>query len=348
MTRNRVTIQDIAQQAGVSKMTVSKVLNSQGSISDATRERVLKLARELGYVRNFAAHSLKGGRTNVLGMLVANIGDLYFAEMVRGASDGARSVGKDLLLLSPGAATNSAEEQRRVSRLAAGMADGLLIALPRSSHDFLQAVHRAGTPVVLLNDVHPGDVLPTVNAENYHGAFSAVEYLLDLGHIRIAFIGGDPRSGQSQIRQRAYRDAGAARSLKFPVAYTRAGDFTAHSGYEQALSLLALPQPPTAIFAANDSMAQGVVDAVRERGQHVPNDVSVVGFDDLTAAQIYPPLTSVRHSLYDLGYQGALLLDELIVIPGDYTGRKTLHRELPSELVIRQSTAAPRELPVSI
>lgn len=340
MTRNRVTIQDIAQRAGVSKMTVSKVLNNQGSISDATRDRVLKLAHDLGYVSNFAARSLKGGRSNVLGMLVADIGDLYFAEMVRGASDGARSVGKDLLLLSTGAANSSDEEQRRVSMLAVGIADGLLIALPRSSHDFLQSVRRAGTPVVLVNDLQADDLLPSVNAENYHGALAATEHLLDLGHTRIAFIGGDPRSGQSQMRLQAYRDAGARRGLAFPAEYVQAGNFKAASGYEAAQRLLALPEPPTAIFAANDSMAQGVIDAARQRGLDVPGDLSVVGFDDLTAAQMFPPLTSVRHSLYELGYQAALLLDELVTHPG--RSRAQLSRELPSELIVRQSTTAPR------
>ena len=341
-TRSRVTIQDIAQQAGVSKMTVSKVLNNQGSISEATRKKVLTLARDLGYVSNFAARSLKGGRTNVLGMLVANIGDLYFAEMVRGASDGARSVGKDLLLLSTGGDVNtSQDEQRRVSLLAAGIADGLLIALPRSSHDFLQSVRRAGTPVVLVNDLRPEDELPTVNGENYHGAYAAVTHLLDLGHTRIAFIGGDRRSGQTTVRQQAYLDAGAARGIQFAPEYLQAGDFKPASGFQATLRLLDLPQPPSAIFAANDSMALGVLDAARQRGLSVPDDLSVVGFDDLTAAQAFPPLTSVRHPLYQMGYQAALLLNDLVDSPREAGER--LIRELPSELVVRQSTAAPRE-----
>lgn len=343
MTKGRVTIQDIAREAGVSKMTVSKVLNNQGSISEATRERVLRLAKDLGYVSNFAARTLKGGRTNVLGMLVANIGDLYFAEMVRGASDGARAVGKDLLLLSTGATYNSAEEQRRVSMLAAGMADGLLIALPRSPHDFLQSVHRAGTPVVLLNDLRQDD-LPTVNGENYRGALAAVEHLLDLGHTRVAFIGGDTCSGQSQVRFQAYQDAGAQRGLEFPETYIRTGNFKYEGGLSETLSLLELAEPPTAIFAANDSMAQGVLDAARQRGLRVPEDLSVVGFDDLFAAQMFPPLTSVRHSLYDLGYQAALLLDELIGarLESGTVEAGPILRELPSELVVRQSTAGPR------
>lgn len=342
--RSRVTIQDIAEQAGVSKMTVSKVLNNQGSISEATRERVLRLARDLGYVSNFAARSLKGGRTNVLGMLVANIGDLYFAEMVRGASEGARSVGKDLLLLSTGAHYSSQEEQRRVSMLAAGIADGLLIALPRSSHDFLQSVRQGGTPVVLVNDLRPEDTLPTVNSENRQGALAAVDHLLDLGHTRIAFIGGDPRSGQSQVRQQAYLEAGARRGVQFPAEYVKAGDFKPYSGFEATLELLSLPQPPTAIFAANDSMAQGAIDAARQQGLNVPDDLSVVGFDDLTAAQVFPPLTSVRHSLYEMGYQAALLLDDLVSNPRDLTAGERLVRELGSELVVRQSTAAPRRV----
>lgn len=345
MTRTRVTIQDIAEQAGVSKMTVSKVLNGQGNISEATRGRVMKLVHDMGYVSNFAARSLRGGRTDVLGMLVANIGDLYFAEMVRGASDGARSVGKDLLLLSTGAAYNSEEERRRVSMLAAGIADGLLIALPRSSHDFLQAVRRAGTPIVLVNDLRPDDLLPAVNAENYQGAFDATEHLILLGHTHIAFIGGDSISGQTQERERGYRDALQRHGLPVQSDFVLSGNFKYQGGLEAALTLLTLPEPPTAIFAANDTMAQGVIDAARQNSLSVPHDLSVVGFDDLTAAQMFPPLTSVRHSLYDMGYQAAVLLADLVSYSADELqtelGQERLVRELPSKLVVRQSTAAP-------
>ena len=337
MTDSFATLNDVARLAGVSRMTVSNALNNSGRVSDGTRQRVLKAAEELGYVANFAARSLKGGRTNVLGMVVSDVSSPYFAEIVRGASAGSRRDDRELLI-SASPADNPAREQARVSLLSGGLSGGLLIVLPRSPSDYLRTLEKSRVPVVLINHRHDDTHLPTVSAENYHGARAATRHLAELGHRRVAFISGDPLSGQSLERLRGYRDALHEAGLPYAEDLVREGDFTQRRGFAATAELLDLPRPPTAIFTANDISAFGAIEAVKDRGLRVPDDVSVVGFDDIpTASQIHPALTTVRHPLYEIGEQAARLLVSLI------EGRPVASRrlELQSALVVRDSTGPP-------
>ena len=321
-------------------MTVSKALNGRDRISEETRARVLAAAHELGYVANAAARSLRGGRTNLLGLLVQDLSNQYFAEIVRGASEAIRERALDLVLYT---SSNDPERERaRVATLSSGVSDGLIIVAPHGSPGLLEQLQHSRVPVVLINawDV---DDLPTVNPENRLGARAATEHLLTLGHRRIGFVTGRPDSPLSPerpdglMRLHGYRDALAGAGLVFDETLLHPGGLHVPQGRAAGHALLALPEAPTAIFAANDFCAFGVIEAARERGLRVPEDLSVVGFDDVPmAAQVQPALTTVHHPLHDLGQRAATLLLDLLA--GAAPAR---HVELPSRLVVRHSTGPP-------
>ncbi len=338
--RKAVTVADVARLAGVSSMTVSKALNGRDRISEHTRARVIEAAGQLGYVANAAARSLRGGRTDILGLLVQDLSNPYFAEIVRGASEAIRERGLDLVLYT---SSNDPERERaRVATLSSGVSDGLIIVAPHGSPGLLGQLQYSRAPVVLINAWNVGD-LPTVNPENLLGARAATEHLLALGHRRIGFVTGRPDSALSPerpdgaLRLEGYQAALAAAGLPFDPALLHPGGLHVPQGRGAGHALLDLPQPPSAIFAANDFCAFGVIEAARERGLRVPGDLSVVGFDDVPmAGQVRPALTTVHHPLHDLGHQAATLLLDLLA--GTTQER---HIELPSRLVVRDSTGPP-------
>lgn len=321
-------------------MTVSKALNGRDRISEETRARVLAAASELGYVANAAARSLRGGRTDILGLLVQDLSNQYFAEIVRGASEAIRERGLDLVLYT--SSNDPERERQRVATLSSGVSDGLIIVAPHGSPGLLDQLQHSRVPVVLINAWNAGDV-PTVNPENTLGARAATEHLLALGHRRIGFVTGRPDSPLSPerpdgvMRLTGYRQGLAAAGLPFDETLLHPGGLHLRQGREAGHALLDLPDPPTAIFAANDFCAFGVIEAAHERGLRVPEDLSVVGFDDVPlAAQVQPALTTVHHPLSDLGHQAATLLLDLLS-----DSARERHIELPSRLVVRHSTAPP-------
>lgn len=334
---SQITLADVARQAGVSVATVSSVMNNTGRVAEGTRHKVLDVARTLGYVANISARSLKGGKTHVLGMIVSDLASPVFTELARGASIAARNAGLDLMLYTTSA--DPRRERERVTALISGLCDGLLIVVPNESHDDMRALETARVPVVLVN--YLGETsLTTVGADNYRGARQATDHLLALGHRRIGFISGQSRSGQAPERLRGFRDALEARQVPLDPALVRPGDFGRTRGFAAATELLELPKPPTAIFVANDESAFGALDAIKDRGLRVPDDVSLVGFDDIpSAALVYPALTTVRHPFLDIAQTAVHLLRELGE-PGAQPGRRV---ELSSELVVRASTG-----PVSV
>ncbi|SEJ86907.1 transcriptional regulator, LacI family [Deinococcus reticulitermitis] len=329
------TINDIAERAGVSPMTVSHALRQTGRISESTRKRVLQIAAELNYVANTSARQLKGARTNVIGMLVIDVTLPYYATIAQGVGFGASERRRDFLMFST-LGMDCEKEQKRVAQFSSGLVDGLILISRHSSLELLRRTQKLGCRVVLINEFEEDTGLSIVNAENSAGTRSAMKHLIDLGHTRIAFIHGDQASVQNGLRAAAYREAMQDNGLPIPPGYMPEGHFQTEGGMLAAWELLNRPDPPTAIFAANDDMAAGVIEAARQKGLRVPEDLSVVGFDDFGAAQLSPPLTTVRHPLFELGRQASLLLcDQLDGL------RETQSIELPSELIVRQSTAPP-------
>jgi len=334
---SKVTIIDVAAEANVSYGTVSRVINNNVHVKQETRDRVQKTMRRLGYVANRQARSLAGGRTNSIGVLVPDLGTGYIGEIIRGID--AELGLKDLDLILYTTHRTASKEANYVANLAKGMVDGLLLVLPRSPADFIGTLTQRNFPFVLIDHQGIGQDCPAVGAANWQGGFTATEYLIKLGHRRIGFITGWMDLGCALDRLDGYRSALRTNHIPEGPELIYEGTFFQPDGYTGASNLLDLPNPPTAIFASNDVMAMGVMDAVRNKGLRVPDDVSVIGFDDIPQASlIRPALTTIRQPLEKMGRVATQMLVELLSQPQKQIGRI----ELPTELIVRDSCQAPR------
>lgn len=331
-----VTLTKVAEHAGVSVMTASRALSGEGYVSDKTRERVLACASELGYSPNLSARVMRGGRTNVIGVLVSALNTSVVNMITTEITGLVRKAGMDLLIYN--AVDSVGETNSNGIGMLKSMCDGLLLVMPRIAEGYAATLEKNQAPIVLINYWRTDTHLPVVRADNYFSSREAVRHLLDLGHTRIGFITGSAFSGQSAERQRGYADALAERGIAVDNKLIVPGNFSHQSGAEGGLRLLKLPNRPTAIFAANDDTALGVLDAARSLNLSVPEDLSVIGFDDIpAAANTHPALTTIRQPLERLAESA---VQELLARLGK-TGQQHSAIELPSELVIRASTAAP-------
>ena len=334
---SEVTIIDVAAEALVSYATVSRVINNDVHVKQETRDRVLQTMRRLGYVANRQARSLAGGRTNSIGVLVPDLGTGYIGEIIRGIDAELGLSDLDLILYTTH--RTASKEVNYVANLAKGMVDGLILVLPRSPADFIGTLTQRNFPFVLIDHQGIGQDCPAVGATNWQGGFTATEYLIKLGHQRIGFITGWMDLGCALDRLDGYRSALRTNHIPEGPELIYEGTFFQPDGYTGASTLLDLPYPPTAIFASNDVMAMGVMDAVRNKGLRVPDDVSVIGFDDIPQASlIRPALTTVRQPLEKMGRVATQMLLELL----SQSPKKTGRIELPTELIVRDSCQAPR------
>lgn len=333
----RPTSSDVAARAGVSRTTVSFVLNDRANtgIAEETRERVLQAAADLGYHAHGAARALAGGLSMTIGLVLLQTqdqvaADALLAETLLGIGDEARADGYRVLVeaVSPeGPRYSDIVRSRRV--------DGLIVSGPRADDEELRGIVRDGFPVILQGSL-PGLPAPSVDVDNRTGAASAVGHLVDLGHRRIGLITNAPLDyTAADDRLAGYRDALRAGGIEPDERFIAEGAFDAASGYAAARDLLRRAPGLTAVFVASDIVAFGALRALREAGRRVPDDVSVVGFDDVPLARHFdPPLTTVRLPARGLGAAaGRALIDRL-------AGRPVTNRTLlPTELVVRESTA---------
>jgi LacI family transcriptional regulator len=334
----KVTIREIADLAGVSIATVSRVVNGRGDVAPETRELVQRIVRERGYMTNRSARGLSRGRTGLIGATVPMLHPLYFSYLLSGAAEALYE--QDMrLVLCP----TMHEHDREVSlleRLMHGTTDGAVIILPEESSDELEQLLNHGYRFVVVDPLLPLNArIPAVSAANAAGATQAMQHLLELGHRRIAAVTG-PRGGKASVdRRRGYYAALAEAGIAPDPELEVEGDFRIPSGAELTARLLDLPEPPTAVFAFNDNMAIGALRAARARGIRVPEELSVVGFDDLEEAEIVTPaLTTVRQPLAEMGRIAVSLLLRLL----EGQRLEALHVELATRLVVRGSTAPPR------
>jgi len=341
MPRKKVTSHDVARKAGVSRTTVSFVINNTPGIRipEETRNRVLEAARQLGYFPHAAARSLATQKSYTVGLVLCQspdrvFQDAFLPEVLRGVGEAMRNTGYRVLVESveditrPNAYVDLVLEQR---------IDGLILSGPRSDDAELPRLREEGFPVILLGQL-PGSALPSVDVDNVDGARKAVEHLISLGHSRIGLItNAPPLYTGSAHRLEGYRIALSAHGLPYDEALVCYGNFTDESGYEGMSELLALPQPPTAVFVASDLVAFGALAAIRDQGLLVPKDIAVVGFDDVRLARyVTPPLTTIHLPAYELGHTAARLLTAWID-RGEIPPPQVL---LPTELVIRHSCGA--------
>jgi LacI family transcriptional regulator len=334
MTTPFATIEDVAREADVSVATVSRVINGNEHVRPKTRQKVLDAAQRLGYVMNQQAKRLAGGRSHVIGLLVPGLNTGYIGEVVIGIDDELANASYDLMLYTTHRRT---DEAAQIAALTRGLADGLLLVLPRNPGAYGAMLRQRGFPHVLIDHQGIKDISPAVAATNERGSYDATRYLINLGHRRIGFITGNMDLGCAQDRLAGYRRALDEHAIAFASELVWQGDFHQPEGYSGAQALLSLSEPPTAILASNDVMAFGVMEAARDRGLRIPDDVSIVGFDDIPqAANVNPPLTTVRQPLRQMGTEAARLLLKRIgdpKLPDECI-------ELPTELVVRCSTMA--------
>lgn len=328
-----VTIKEVARIAGVSVATVSRALNETGPVRDDTRERIREVAQRLRYVPHGAARSLITNRTSTVGVLLPDLYGEFFSEVIRGIDQTAKRGAYHLLVSSSHSDRAELEVAFRAMR---GRVDGLVVMTPDIDAETLEANLPSTLPVVLLNCRVEGQSYDSLAVDNYGGAYAVVRHLVDLGHRRIALVGGGSRNQDASERLRGYREAmqilGGAWTSELEVE----GDFTERSGYAAVAQLLALDARPTAVFASNDSMAIGALSALGEAGVRVPADISVVGFDDIPIARfITPSLTSVHVPIAALGARGMERLLEALHKGGSHARR---HETLPARLVIRASS----------
>ncbi|MFJ4922536.1 LacI family DNA-binding transcriptional regulator [Streptomyces sp. NPDC088725] len=334
MTSNRVTIRDVAAQAGVSVATVSKVLNARHGVAAATFQRVTAVIAELGYESSLVARSLRNHRTNVIGVLVWAI-EPYSAELLKGAARAIKGTGYELVVYSAGGEGGGhvGWERRYLSRLSGTLIDGAVLVTPTVSAAEL------GSPVVAVDPHTGGDGAPMVDADNFHGAQLAVEHLLSLGHRRIGFLGRPPRDLESgRQRELGYRSALEEAGIAFDPQLVRAAGYEQSESAEAASQLLRLPERPTAIFAANDLSAISTMEAALTLGMRVPDDLSVIGFDNVPeSTMVRPGLTTIEQPLQLMGQRAVEMLVEILA------GREPSERHvrLPTRLVLRESCAPP-------
>jgi LacI family transcriptional regulator len=335
--RARATIREIASAAGVSIATVSRVLNGRPDVAPNTREAVLEVVRAHGFSTNRSARALSGGRTGLVGVTLPIVQAAYFAFILAGASEALYE--QDMRIVLCPTLHQHEREITLLDRLMHGTTDGAVLTLPEETNEELKALQRMGYSFVVVDPrVHLDEGIPAVSAAHASGARAAVEHLLSLGHRRIGAITGPPAWMASSERLNGYRGALAAAGVMPDPALVAESNFEIGSGEKAARALLALPERPTAIFAFNDNTAVGTLRAARDLGLRVPEDLSVVGFDDSEqAAIVTPALTTVRQPLAEMGRMAVSLLLRLL----ENQRVEALNVELATRLVVRESTAPP-------
>jgi LacI family transcriptional regulator len=331
------TIREIAELAGVSIATVSRVANNSGYVSAKTRRAVESVIRKHGYSANRNARALSGRRTGLVGVTVPRIHPTYFSVIVDGAAEALYE--RDMRVVVCPTLHEHDREVSLLERLMQGTTDGGLLVLPEESSGELRTLMTHGYRFVVVDPRERiAEEVPTVSAANASGADQLTRHLLGLGHRRIAAITGPRGWVATEERQLGYRAAlSAARVLPDPTLMLES-DFSFEGGHAAAARLLALRDPPTAIFAFNDQLAIGAMHAAVERGLRIPHDVSIAGFDDtVEAALVMPALTTVRQPLAEMGRMAVTLLLRLL----ENQSIEALHVELATQLVVRSSTAPP-------
>ncbi|MFK3846192.1 LacI family DNA-binding transcriptional regulator [Stenotrophomonas sp. NPDC078853] len=330
------TIYDIAKHVGVSAGTVSRALSRPDKVLPATRSRIEQAAAALGYVPNTVARTLKTQRSGKILVTVPDIANPFFAQILQGAEEAAQAIGYAVLL---GDTQHQPDrEERYAQMLRRNEADGLIVLghrLPPTARAIVQQ-RGAGAPVVNGCEFDPALGIPSVHIDNAAAARAVMEHLYALGHERIAVIGGPPGNPLHQQRLEGVRAAGKAHG-RLRQLTVEPGDFSVESGHAAALALLARTPAPTAIFCVSDQMALGALAACRDLGVRVPDDLSIVGFDDLASSRyLTPALTTVRQPMREIGACAVNLL--LAIIEGRDV---PLQQTLDFSLMVRGSTSAP-------
>jgi len=323
------TIKDVAREAGVSISTASYALNGKGNISEATRAKVLEAARKLNYQKNGFATDLKRTSTRTIALILNDLSGPYYSELIRGVQETALEHGYDLIACS----SFGGPESTAIKFLKEKRVDGVIVSAHSLPDERILESARKGFPIVVLDRFLQGDHIYNVLVDNEKGGYMATELLIRSGYRNIAYISGSTNSYDHQLRFNGYTQALQDYHLESPSKLNLSGKFTIDGGYMATKLLIAQRKLPEAVFYANDEMAIGGLKAFQEAGIKVPDDISVIGFDDIVLAEyVNPPLTTVRQPKYEAGALAAHLIMQLL------EGQEIEHEYmLPTELVVRKS-----------
>ena len=327
------TLKDVARASGVSSATVSRVLSGYEFVKETTRLRVMEAVEDLGYVANLQARSLAGGHSQMIGLLVPNLDNGYVGTIMQGIDQELARANYEVVLYT--SHRYPARESSYVNVISNGLTEGLLLVAPLVPATYLSALRERQFPYVLIDQADATENSNVVESTNWQGAYEATCYLNQLGHTRIAFITGWLSARSATDRLEGYKAALVDCNIPFRDELVIEGDYQQQTGNEITRSLLQRVDPsPTAIFASNDLSAFGAMDAVREIGLRVPDDISIIGFDDVPQASfVYPRLTTVRQPLEHMGQVAVKILLDQIKDPG----RPPQRVALATQLVIRDS-----------
>ncbi len=332
-----VTISDVSKRAGVSRSTVSRVIARNGYVSEAKRRAIESAISELGYRPNTLAQALRSNRSNMLGAVVVDIGTPYFANMIYGMQRASRAAGKSLLVTSGYADID--EEARAVMELVDRSCDGIVLYLERPMRaDVVEILRQARMPVVSIGRNHYPHSRGRVRFDNFGGARQAMNHLLEQGHRKIVHLSGQADFGDTMARIEGIVAALADHGLRPDDIHIVNGEFSQEFGYSATTDLIRSGRDFTAIFAGDDDMGAGVMLALRENGRRVPEDVSVIGFDDaFHARHLWPPLTTMKQPMDTMGEAAASVLLQLLAEPKS----GPLETIIDTHLVARASVGTP-------
>ena len=327
--KRSITIRDVAKNAGVSVSTVSRVLNGKVDVAKETKNHVLAVIEDLGYSTNLAARSMRSQKKNLIGLIMPDIAYPYAIEIMKGVNQAIAESEFDLLVYTSGDVRKSGHvtsEQKYITLLAKSISDGVIVVAPVASD------YQIDKPIVSIDPVMKNPNYPAVHATNYQGSVEAMEYLIGLGHRRIGFIGGRVELESANRRLSGYRNALEKAGVPIDENLIVSGDYTTKTGVEGGEKLLLLKNRPTAIFASNDQMAMGVFQIAEKMGLNIPEDFSLIGFDNIPESK-YLGLTTVDQFISQMGYSATQMLIKIIneVPLEDKTYR------IKTQLVIRNS-----------
>jgi LacI family transcriptional regulator len=335
-----VTIRDVASKAGVSVTTVSRVLNSKDDVSEETAKKVLAVVQSLDYASSLAARGMRSNRTNVIGLIMPDVGTYFCQEIMRGVNRAIAKLDKDLIVYTSGVIDreNVAQHERSyVALLNGSITDGVIVVTPTATRFTTHA------PLVIIDPNNETPDYPAIIATNREGALAAMHFLTDLGHRRIGYISGRMELVSANRRLQGYKDGLASAGIPLREDLIEIGDYSTEMAVICARRLLSLSDRPTAIFAANDMSAIGVYQAAREFGLQIPGDLSVIGFDNLReTANFNPPLTTIDQTVEKMGAIATEMLEKLVKgesLPINSPQEGNVYK-IPTQIVIRDSCAS--------
>lgn len=332
----KININDIAKKANVSKMTVSRVLNNNGPVASKTRENVLKIMKELNYQPNLIARSLSSNKTMTIGVVIPKTEKLfldnYIAQILSGITDIALENNYRIMLVP--VKTIDGDDGCYLNYARSKLFDGLILVKTKTDDKHLDKLADSDFPFVVVNYRKNNEKINYVDSENINGAEKAVDYLFNKGHKNIAFVMGSINETNAKDRLKGYKKSINKNKLEFNENYVIYGDFSKEKAFAETNKLLKLKNRPTAIFCSDDYMAIGVIEQIIENGLSIPNDIAVIGFDNIELGKyIRPALTTIAQPLYEIGKASAKVLLEII----SKEAKPPVRKILKTELIIRES-----------